>query len=251
VQDYVVAHLVNRIFQARVRHVRSLKGVQIPWPVVLLVEEAHRFAPPKAQRRTRSYETLARVASEGRKFGVYLVIVSQRPSRVDPDVISQCQSQVIMRIVNPKDQEAVRESSELLAQEFLENLPGLDVGEGVVLGPLTKLPVVVKVRDRVLEYGGADIDLASAWRVDKTADVAQMWRRYFNAPPPPSLIMAAARLKALWKSREGGRVSVTLLDGEKEVVVTIEDGRPVCSACGVGRPCHHVYKALAEVLEVV
>jgi DNA helicase HerA-like ATPase len=63
VQDYVVAHLVNRIFQARVRHVRSLKGVQIPWPVVLLVEEAHRFAPPKAQRRTRSYEALARVAT--------------------------------------------------------------------------------------------------------------------------------------------------------------------------------------------
>ena len=251
VQDYVVAHLVNRIFQARVRHVRSLKGVQIPWPVVLLVEEAHRFAPPKTQRRTRSYEALARVASEGRKFGVYLVIVSQRPSRVDPDVISQCQSQVIMRIVNPKDQEAVRESSELLAQEFLENLPGLDVGEGVVLGPLTKLPVVVKVRDRVLEYGGADIDLASAWRVDKTADVAQMWRRYFNAPPPPSIIMAAARLKMLRKSRESGRVSVTLLDGEREVVVTIEDGRTVCSACGVGRPCHHVYKALAEVLEVV
>ncbi len=251
VQDYVVAHLVNRIFQARVRHVRSLKGVQIPWPVVLLVEEAHRFAPPKTQRRTRSYEALARVASEGRKFGVYLVIVSQRPSRVDSDIISQCQSQVIMRIVNPKDQEAVRESSELLAQEFLENLPGLDVGEGVVLGPLTKLPVVIKVRDRVLEYGGADIDLASAWRVDKTADVAQMWRRYFNAPPPPSIILAAARLKVLRKSREGGRISVTLLDGEREVVVTIEDGRPACSACGVGRPCPHVYKTLMEVLEVV
>jgi DNA helicase HerA-like ATPase len=251
VQDYVVAHLVNRIFKARVRHVRSLKGVQIPWPVVLLVEEAHRFAPPKTQRRTRSYEAIARVASEGRKFGVYLVIVSQRPSRVDPDVISQCQSQVIMRIVNPKDQEAVRESSELLAQEFLENLPGLDVGEGVVLGPLTKLPVVIKVRDRVLEYGGADIDLASAWRVDKTVDVAQMWRRYFNAPPPPSIILAAARLKVLRKSREDGRISVTLLDGEREVVVTIEEGRPACSACGVGRPCPHVYKTLMEVLEVV
>ncbi len=251
VQDYVVAHLVNRLFQARVRHVRSLRGVQIPWPVVLLVEEAHRFAPPKALRKTRSYEALSRVASEGRKFGAYLVIVSQRPSKVDPDVISQCQSQVIMRIVNPRDQEAVRESSELLAQEFLDNLPGLDVGEGVVLGPLVRLPVVVKVRDRVLEYGGADIDLAAAWRVDKTADVAQMWRRLYSAPPTPSLLLSASRLKVLRKVREGGRIAVTLLDGEREIAVAIEDGRPVCSACGAGKPCPHVYKALEEIVEIV
>jgi len=231
--------------------VRSLRGVQIPWPVVLLVEEAHRFAPPKALRKTRSYEALSRVASEGRKFGAYLVIVSQRPSKVDPDVISQCQSQVIMRIVNPRDQEAVRESSELLAQEFLDNLPGLDVGEGVVLGPLVRLPVVVKVRDRVLEYGGADIDLAAAWRVDKTADVAQMWRRLYSAPPTPSLLLSASRLKVLRKIREGGRIAVTLLDGDREVAVTIEDGRPVCSACGAGKPCPHVYKALEETVEIV
>jgi Predicted ATPase len=251
VQDYVVAHLTNRVFQARVRHVRSLKGVQIPWPVVLFVEEAHRFAPPKTLRKTKSYEALSRVASEGRKFGVYLVIVSQRPSKVDPDVISQCQSQVIMRIVNPKDQEAVRESSELLAQEFLDNLPGLDVGEGVVLGPLVRLPVVIKVRDRVLEYGGGDIDLATAWKVDRTADVMQMWRRLYNAPPTPSLILSASKLKTLKKIRDGGRIVVTLLDGEREVEVAIEDGRPACSVCGVGRPCPHVYKALEEALEVV
>ncbi|WP_053240260.1 helicase HerA domain-containing protein [Pyrobaculum islandicum] len=251
VQDYVVSHIVNRIFQARVRHVRSLKGLKIPWPVVLVVEEAHRFAPPKTLRKTKSYEALSRVASEGRKFGVYLVIVSQRPSKVDPDVISQCQSQVIMRIVNPKDQEAVRESSELLAQEFLENLPGLDVGEAVVLGPLTRLPVVIRLRDRVLEYGGADIDLAKVWRIDKTADVLQLWRRIYNTPPSPSVILSASRLKILHKRRERNRIEVLLLDGDREVSVVIEDGRPICSVCGVGKPCPHVYKALEEAVEII
>ncbi|MEM0483670.1 MAG: ATP-binding protein [Pyrobaculum sp.] len=250
VQDYVVSHLVNRIFQARVRHVRSLKGFQLPWPVVLFVEEAHRFAPPKTLRKTKSYEALSRVASEGRKFGVYLVIISQRPSKVDPDIISQCQSQVIMRIINPKDQEAVRESSELLAQEFLENLPGLDVGEAIILGPIVKLPVVIRVRDRVLEYGGSDIDLATTWKVDKTADASRLWRRYFNSAPSPSLILSAARLKILRKIREGGRVGVKLLEDNREVDVWFENGVPVCSACGVGKPCHHVYKALEEVVEV-
>mgnify|MGYP001770633343 CR=1 FL=1 len=251
VQDYVVSHLVNRLFQARVNHVRGLKGYQLPWPIVLFVEEAHRFAPPKALRKTRSYEALSRVASEGRKFGAYLVIISQRPSKVDPDIISQCQSQVIMRIVNPKDQEAVRESSELLAQEFLENLPGLDVGEAVVLGPIVKLPVVIKVRDRVLEYGGSDIDLATAWKVDKTADVAQMWRRMFNSPPPPSVMLSASRMRLLHKKREGDKIIIKLLDGDREVDVVIEKGSPRCSVCGVGKPCSHVYKALEEALEVV
>ncbi|MEZ0319138.1 MAG: ATP-binding protein [Pyrobaculum sp.] len=251
VQDYVVSHLVNRIFQARVNHVRSLKGVKIPWPVVLVVEEAHRFAPPKSLRKTRSYEALARVASEGRKFGVYLVVVSQRPSRVDQDVVSQCQSQVIMRIVNPKDQEAVRESSELLAQDFLENLPGLDVGEAVVLGPLAKLPVVIKVRDRVLDYGGADIDLAVAWRADKSADVTQMWRRLYNEAPSISVRLSAAKLRVVKKQKEGGRVVVVIDDGGREAQVVFENGVPVCSLCGVGKGCPHVYKALEEALEVL
>jgi len=190
------------------------------------------------------------VASEGRKFGVYLIIVSQRPSRVDPDVISQCQSQVIMRIVNPKDQEAVRESSELLAQEFLENLPGLDVGEAVILGPLTKLPVVVKIRDRVLDYGGADIDLKTAWKIDRSIDVVQLWRRIFNKTPTPSLMLAASRLKVVEKRRDGSRIIVEMYDGGAKISVVIEEGRPTCSLCGIGKDCPHVYKALEEILEI-
>jgi Predicted ATPase len=86
IQDYVAWHMLTRIFRARVRHVRGLPGVKLEKPVVVVVEEAHRFAPPKSARRTRSYEAVSRIAAEGRKFGVYLVVVTQRPSRVDPDV---------------------------------------------------------------------------------------------------------------------------------------------------------------------
>ncbi|MEM4673041.1 MAG: ATP-binding protein [Pyrobaculum sp.] len=252
VQDYVVWHLANRLFMARVRHVRGLRGVKLEWPVVLFVEEAHRFAPPKMSRRTKSYEALARVASEGRKFGVYLVVITQRPSRVDPDIVSQCQSQAVMRIINPRDQVAVVESSELLAQDFLENLPGLDVGEAVVLGPVVKIPVVIKVRDRVLDYGGSDIDLTQAWRVDKSRDVATQWRLIFGKYPPPSAALGAASLRVLEKRRgEDGSVVVRLLEGEEVVEVVFRDGRPVCSKCGVGRECHHVYKALESAYELV
>ncbi len=253
IQDYIVARLLDRIFQARVREVRSLKGEKLPWPLVVVVEEAHRFAPPKTQRRTRSYEALARVASEGRKFGVFLVVISQRPSRVDQDILSQCQSQIIMRVINQKDQIAIRDSSELLAQEFLENLPGLDVGEAVVLGPVINLPTVIKVRDRVLDYGGSDIDLAEAWQagrqVDLTTLVYTKWRQFFNSTPPPSIPLSASKLRVVEKKPStNGVVEVVLADGSGHVTVTIANDGVTCSACGAMKPCPHVYKALEEVI---
>ncbi|MFN3803803.1 MAG: ATP-binding protein [Pyrobaculum sp.] len=255
VQDYVVAHLTDRIFEARVRHVRSLKGEALPWPVVLFVEEAHRFAPPKTLKRTRAYEALSRVAAEGRKFGVFLVVISQRPSRVDPDVISQCQSQVVMRIINPKDQEAVRDSSEFMAQEFLENLPGLDVGEAVVLGPVVRLPAVVKVRDRALEYGGQDIDLAQEWQKARgqvgNMALYRVWREVFKSTPSPQVVLAAQALEVVSVSKDGAVAKVVLKDGGGKVVVTIEGGHVACSHCGVGRGCPHVYKAMEAAVDII
>jgi hypothetical protein len=247
IQDYVAWHMLTRIFRARVRHVRGLPGVKLEKPVVVVVEEAHRFAPPKLARRTRSYEAVSRIAAEGRKFGVYLVVVTQRPSRVDPDVMSQMQSQVIMRIVNPKDQEAVRDSSEQLAQDYLDNLPGLDRGEAVVLGPIVKLPAVIRLRDRLLDYGGADISLVEAWR-RQDVDVATIWTRIFRSPPPPSAALAASRISVKSAEQDGGVWKAVTSDGA-HVELSIESGYAKCSLCG-SSGCAHVYRVLSEVVKV-
>jgi DNA helicase HerA-like ATPase len=163
VQDHVAYNILSRIFAARVRHVRGLEGESYPYPVVVFVEEAHRFMKPKNRGQTRSREIAATIASEGRKFGVFLVAISQRPSRIDPDILSQLQGQIILKIVNPRDQEAVRDSSEQVSQDLLDNLPGLNTGEAVVVGPITPSPVMIRLRDRVLEYGGGDLSLVEAW----------------------------------------------------------------------------------------
>ncbi|MGC8583746.1 MAG: helicase HerA domain-containing protein [Thermoproteus sp.] len=247
IQDYVAWHILTRIFKARVRHVRGLPGVKLERPVVVVLEEAHRFAPPKSARRTRAYEAVSRIAAEGRKFGVYLVVVTQRPSRVDPDVMSQMQSQVIMRIVNPKDQEAVRDSSEQLAQDYLDNLPGLDRGEAVVLGPVVKLPAVIRLRDRVLDYGGADISLAEAWR-RSDADVATIWARIFRSPPPPSVVLAASGISVKSAEPDGGVWRAVTSDGAR-VELSIESGYARCSVCG-SSGCAHVYRVLSEIVKV-
>ncbi|MEM2791409.1 MAG: ATP-binding protein, partial [Thermofilaceae archaeon] len=116
------------------------------------------------ERRTMSSSIIKTIASEGRKFGVFLILVTQRPSRIDADALSQCNSQIILRITNPYDQRAVAEASERLGEEIMRDLPGLNVGEAIIVGELTRVPVIVKVRRRVTREGGADIDLVEELR---------------------------------------------------------------------------------------
>ncbi len=163
VQVHLVYNVLKRVFEARVRYMRKVPGESYPYPVMVIVEEAHRFAPPPSEENLWTTGMLRKIASEGRKFGVFLTVITQRPSRVDQTVLSQCQSQIIMRLINPKDQEAVINSSEELGARLASDLPSLRPGEAIVLGPVVKKPAFVRIRDRVLDYGGGDIDLVSEW----------------------------------------------------------------------------------------
>ncbi|MEM1948784.1 MAG: ATP-binding protein [Candidatus Caldarchaeum sp.] len=129
------------------------------YPVFVFIEEAHRFIPPPAVGDTYSGDFIKKIAAEGRKFGIFLTLVTQRPSKVHPDVLSQCGSQIIMRVTNPVDQRAVFEASERLGHELLEDLPSLARGEAVVVGEVVNIPAIIKVRKRKSWEGGADIDV--------------------------------------------------------------------------------------------
>ena len=129
------------------------------YPVFLFIEEAHRFIPPDKAGPTWSSPLIKRIAAEGRKFGIFLILISQRPSKVHQDVLSQCNSQIIMRITNPVDQKAVLEASEKLGEELFEDLPGLDKGEAIVVGDLINMPTIISVRRRKSYEGGADVNV--------------------------------------------------------------------------------------------
>lgn len=157
-QDYITSWVLDNVFRLR-------RDGEFRWPVFVVVEEAHRFVPAKERgRATLSSAIINTIASEGRKFGVFLVLVTQRPSKINSDSLSQCNSQIILRITNPADQQAVAAASERLGAELMNDLPGLNVGEAVIVGELTRVPVIVKVRRRLTREGGADIDLASELR---------------------------------------------------------------------------------------
>jgi DNA helicase HerA-like ATPase len=153
--DYIVSKLLRDISN-------SVMVGEYSHPVFIVIEEAHNFIP--SDGKTRSSPIIKRIAGEGRKFGVFLVVISQRPSKIHSDTLSQCNSQIIMKLTNPNDQEAVEKSSERMSKELLANLPGFNPGEAVVLGPVTKTPVMIRVRRRRTREGGADIDVVDALR---------------------------------------------------------------------------------------
>lgn len=155
VADYIAFRILNDIFEA-------IRMQRYSYPVFVFIEEAHRFIPYR--EKTLSKNVIKKIAAEGRKFGLFLVIITQRPHKVDPDVLSQCNSQMILRMTNPEDQDAVRKSSERMSEDLLKDLPGLNVGEAIIVGEVTKAPVMVKIRIRETVEGGADIDIISKLR---------------------------------------------------------------------------------------
>jgi DNA helicase HerA-like ATPase len=165
-QQVIVATLLRRVYQARVdtEKGKSARGDRnyVPFPVFCLMEEAHNYAPANAD--AVSSEVLKTILSEGRKFGVSIGLISQRPGKLDSDVLSQCMTQCIMRITNPIDQNRIAESVESVGRDLLMELPSLSKGQVIVTGASVNTPVMLKVRTRLTEHGGQDIDAPELWR---------------------------------------------------------------------------------------
>ncbi|MCJ7635340.1 ATP-binding protein [Candidatus Bathyarchaeota archaeon] len=155
VSDYITSRILEDVYD-------TVSSGKYEYPVFAFLEEAHRFVP--AQGSTYSKRLVNKIAAEGRKFGVFLTLITQRPCKIHSDTLSQCNSQVIMRISNAQDQNAVANSSERLSQTLLEDLPGLNKGEAIIVGEMTRAPIMMKVRKRSTKEGGSDIDIMAKLR---------------------------------------------------------------------------------------
>lgn len=159
VSEYIVQKTLDDVWS------RAVTG-SLEHPAFIVLEEAHNFAPGSGagSHSVSSLGVIERIAAEGRKFGIFLLVVTQRPNKISSNVLSQCNSQIIMRLTNPEDMSAVRRSSEGLSEDLFNDLPGLNKGEAVIVGELTKVPTMVKVSGRTSGEGGSDIDLEEALR---------------------------------------------------------------------------------------
>jgi uncharacterized protein len=119
------------------------------FPVVLVLEEAHRYIPSHAplERQQRAREVFEKIAKEGRKFGLSLLVASQRPSELSRTVLAQCNSFIVHRIQNPDDQDYFKSVISGINRELLGQLPALAQQQAIVLGDCVTLPLQVRIRN--------------------------------------------------------------------------------------------------------
>jgi DNA helicase HerA-like ATPase len=140
-RQIIVTYLARKLFEAR----RSNK---IP-PFILVIEEAHQFIPEQEEKaKAISKDIIETIAREGRKFNACLVLVSQRPIQLSTTALSQCNTSVLLRVVNPYDIKHITESCEAITSDIMEMLPGLKVGEAIITGAAVNYPLLVSIRKR-------------------------------------------------------------------------------------------------------
>ncbi len=159
-QQLITTVLLRRLYRERLNDVRE-RDTAIEYPIFSLFEEGHRFAP--ASGDALSLGIMRTITSEGRKFGFGLGIISQRPSKIDQDVLSQCGTQISMQIQNPNDQDAIEKSVEAAGEDIFRELPGLTPGQAIVSGDAMNTPALIQVRDRRTRHGAESLSVVEKW----------------------------------------------------------------------------------------
>jgi hypothetical protein len=135
-------------------------------PITLVCEEAHRYAPAKGTAFEPTRRAMARIAKEGRKYGVSLCIVTQRPSELDPTVLSQCNTVLALRLTNQLDQEFVKSATSESGVALLDFLPVLGKAEAVVMGEGVPLPLRIRFDE---------LDRANGLPNGQSAPFSEVW----------------------------------------------------------------------------
>ena len=164
-------------------------------PILLVCEEAHRYIPrDKSLGFHSTRRIIGRIAKEGRKYGVSLGIISQRPSELEPSTLSQCSTIFSMRLSNELDQNFVRAAVPDGAAELLSFLPSLGTAETMVFGESVNLPMRVILNTLAEEYRphSSSAQFTELWKKDMAtpemmSKVFNRWRaRSFNPKDRPN-----------------------------------------------------------------
>lgn len=141
-------------------------------PLLLVYEEAHKYVPKSSLSKYRSSKiAIERIAKEGRKYGVTLMLASQRPSEISETIFSQCNSFISMRLTNPEDQNYVKRLLPDTLGDITKILPSLREGDALLMGDSISIPSLVKIDRCSLEPSSTDIKYLEVWQ-EKWKDLA-------------------------------------------------------------------------------
>ncbi|MBI2107370.1 ATP-binding protein [Candidatus Woesearchaeota archaeon] len=149
-QEVIVYKLLKDLFYAR-------KKSEVP-PFFVILEEAHNYIPERNFGEAKSSSIIRQISSEGRKFGLGLCAISQRPSRIDKSLLSQCTTQIILKVTNPGDIKAIANSVEGLTGDTEKEIKNIPIGTAMITG-IVDLPLFVNVRPRKTRHGGEAVNM--------------------------------------------------------------------------------------------
>ena len=183
--ELAIGVVLNLLFEAAVRSDPETGGVGRPRPVLVVLEEAHRYLGNEAAPIAR--EAANRIAREGRKYGVGPMLVTQRPSELPDTALAQCGTLVALRLTNSADQAKIAAALPDSVSGLAEVLPSLRTGEAVITGESVVIPSRVLI-DTPDPLPAADDPSLSSWRDDPPTDpdvatALSAWRETYSGMP--------------------------------------------------------------------
>lgn len=135
-------------------------------PIHLMLEEAHRYVQKDYDLEILGYNIFERIAKEGRKFGVILDLITQRPTELSETVISQCTNFLIFKITHPSDLEYIRKMVPNISADVIEKQKSLQAGTCVAFGKMMKIPMIVKMQLPNPEPHSSNASIYDKWMVE-------------------------------------------------------------------------------------
>ena len=134
-------------------------------PLLLVYEEAHKYVPNSDLAKYRaSRQSIERIAKEGRKYGISLLLASQRPSEISETIFSQCSNFIALRLTNPNDQNYVKRLLPDTLGSLIDKIPSLRAGECLLIGDAITIPSVVQIDKCDLAPSSNDIPYFEVWK---------------------------------------------------------------------------------------
>lgn len=140
-----IAKTITKIISKMLFDYASVSNNRGEYPFHILIEEAHRYVQDDLDRSLLGYNIFDRITKEGRKYGVILGLITQRPSELSDTSISQCSNFIILRTLHPKDLRYIREMVPNVSDEIVMQLKTLQPGNAIAFGNAFKVPVNVKI----------------------------------------------------------------------------------------------------------
>lgn len=151
-------------------------------PILLVFEEAHKYVPnSELSKYKASKNSIERIAKEGRKYGVTLLLASQRPSEISETIFSQCNNFIAMRLTNPNDQNYVKKLLPDTLGNIIDELPTLRAGEALLMGESVVLPSIVQIEKCDLAPSSNDIPYWKLWKDEwKNLDFEELKKEWYK-----------------------------------------------------------------------